>query len=108
MRTNSVATVKEEEILQPEGHKMVWMTTITTTGENMIQTSHLAFLELVWETYLETRKDNLQEGHILSMSSLPPVENPILNDNHLHLQKIEPSQKQIHLKRKPVSSTQTG
>ena len=103
MRTNSVDTVKEEN-LQPGDHRMGWMITIITPGESMIPISHLVFLDLVWETYLETRRDSLQEGHIRSMSSPPPVENLILNDSLLHPQKTEHSQKQIHLKRKPVSA----
>ena len=98
MRTNSEAIVKEETLLLA-GHKMGWMITIITPEGSMILINHLAFLG----SYLETRKDSLQEGHILSMSSLPPVENHILKDNLPLLQKTEHSQKPIRMKRKPVS-----
>jgi hypothetical protein len=102
MRTNSVVTAKEE-ILQQGGHKMDWMIIIISTGENMKQEIHLVFLGLDWVTYWGIRKDSRPEGHILSMSNRPLAESHILSDSLRHLQRTEPSQKQIHLRRKPVS-----
>ena len=102
MRTNSVVTAKEE-ILQQGGHKMDWMIIIITTGENMKQEIRLVFLGLGWVTSWEIRKDNRPEGHILSMSNRPLVVSHIQSDSLHRLQRTEPSQKQIHLRRKPVS-----
>ena len=102
MRTNSVATAKEE-ILQQGGHKMDWMIITINTGENMKQEIHLAFLGLGWVTCWEIRKDNRPEGHILSMSNRALAESHILNDSLRRPQRTEPSQKLIHLRRKPVS-----
>ena len=102
MRTNSVVTDKEE-ILQQVDHKMDWMIIIITTGENMKQEIRLVFLGLGWVTYWGIRKDNRPEGHILSMSNRPLVENHTQSDSLRHPQRTEHSQKQIHLRRKPVS-----
>ena len=102
MRTNSVVTAKEE-ILQQGGHKMDWMIIIITTGENTNQIIHLVFLDLVRVICSEIRKDSRQEGHILSMSNRPLVENHTQSDSLRHPQRTEHSQKQIHLRRKPVS-----
>ena len=62
----------------------------------------LMFLGL--EMDLETRKDNLLVGRILSMNNLLPVEKTLLRDSPHPLQRIGRSQKPKHLKRKLVSS----
>ena len=111
MRTNSVdqariVAIVQEETYPPVDLKMVLMhqiITIITTGENTITTSHLEYLDRVQEIYLAIRRLSQLEDHILSMSSLPLGENTHLKDNLLRRQKIEASQKQTRLRRKPVS-----
>ena len=111
MRTNSVdqariVAIVQEETCPPVALKMVLMhqiTNIITTEENTITTSHLEYLDRLQEIYLATRRVSQLEGHILSMSSLPLGENTHLKDNLPRRQKIEASQKQTRLRRKPVS-----
>ena len=101
MHTNNVVIVKEVNLRQ-DGRQMDWIMT------NMTKIRHQAFPDLGWETYWETRKGNQLEGHILSMSNQPRVESLILSDSLLRLQKIEHSQKQIHLRKRPVSICYVG
>ena len=84
------------------------ITTITYTAESTNMINLLVFLAHQAQViYWEIKRDSLLEGHILSMSSLPPAENHILRGNLPHPQKIEANQSQTLLQRKLVSEDGT-